>query len=107
MRTKRSTACLMASTEAIFSARRRIPTPQGVLLGTEKFSKSVTANMLLIAFGVLVCAFGEVNLVLKGLASQLSALCFEVGMPFIPRLWLFLTCSDSLRSGIEPRSHCF
>lgn len=38
----------------------------------------VTANMLLIAFGVVVCAFGELNLVLKGLMTQLAALVFEV-----------------------------
>lgn len=49
----------------------------GVLLGTEKFSSTVTANMLLIAFGVVVCAFGEMNLVLKGLMTQLAALGFE------------------------------
>lgn len=49
----------------------------GVLLGTEKYSPSVTANMALIAFGVLVCAYGELNLVVKGLILQLSALCFE------------------------------
>jgi hypothetical protein len=35
--------------------------------------------MLLIAFGVLVCAYGEVNLVIKGLVQQLTALAFEVG----------------------------
>ena len=34
--------------------------------------------MALIAFGVLVCAYGEVNLVIKGLVLQLSALVFEV-----------------------------
>mmetsp|Transcript_3759 Transcript_3759/g.10853 ORF Transcript_3759/g.10853 Transcript_3759/m.10853 type:complete len:392 (-) Transcript_3759:558-1733(-) len=49
----------------------------GVLLGTEKFSRGVTANMMLIAFGVVVCAMGELNLVMKGLITQLSALCFE------------------------------
>ncbi len=38
----------------------------------------VTANMALIAFGVLVCAYGELNLVIKGLVLQLSALAFEV-----------------------------
>lgn len=38
----------------------------------------VTLNMLLIAFGVLVCAFGELNLVVKGLITQLAALAFEV-----------------------------
>ena len=49
----------------------------GVALGTEQFSKSSAANMLLIAFGVLVCALGEENLVMKGLVQQLSALVFE------------------------------
>ena len=34
--------------------------------------------MALIAFGVLVCAYGELNLVVKGLILQLSALVFEV-----------------------------
>jgi hypothetical protein len=40
---------------------------------------SSAANMLLIAFGVVVCALGEANLVMKGLAQQLIALLFEVG----------------------------
>lgn len=35
--------------------------------------------MLLIAFGVVVCALGEANLVIKGLVQQLVALVFEVG----------------------------
>ena len=52
----------------------------GVLISIEKFSKSVLLNMLLIAFGVLVCALGEVNLSFKGLTKQLSALQFEVGL---------------------------
>ncbi len=34
--------------------------------------------MLLIAFGVVVCALGELNLVFKGLVMQLLALGFEV-----------------------------
>lgn len=49
----------------------------GIAMGTEQFSLSSTANMLLIAFGVLVCAIGEVNLVFKGLMQQLAALGFE------------------------------
>ncbi|KXZ55498.1 hypothetical protein GPECTOR_2g1047 [Gonium pectorale] len=49
----------------------------GVMLGTEKYSRGVTLNMLLIAFGVVVCAIGEVNLVFKGVAQQLTALGFE------------------------------
>lgn len=49
----------------------------GVLLGTEKYSMGTTANMLLIAFGVVVCAVGELNLVVRGLIQQLMALAFE------------------------------
>ena len=37
--------------------------------------------MCLIAFGVLVCSYGELNLVVKGLILQLSALAFEVPPP--------------------------
>ena len=50
----------------------------GIALSTEQFSKANAANMLLIAFGVVVCAIGEVNLVFKGVAQQLAALLFEV-----------------------------
>lgn len=49
----------------------------GVMLGTEKFSTYSALNMTLIAFGVLVCAIGEENLVTKGLLQQLVALLFE------------------------------
>ncbi len=55
----------------------------GVMLATEKFSMGVTLNMLLIAFGVVICALGEMNLVLKGLIQQLAALGFEV-RPIMP-----------------------
>ena len=51
----------------------------GCLVGTEKFRGNVAANMALIAFGVVVCAVGELNLVARGLAQQLTALGFEVG----------------------------
>ena len=50
----------------------------GVMLGTEKYSQGVTLNMLLIAFGVVICAIGEANLVFSGLVQQLTALVFEV-----------------------------
>jgi EamA domain-containing membrane protein RarD len=50
----------------------------GIVLGTEQFSRANAANMMLIAFGVVVCAIGEVNLVLKGVVQQLAALLFEV-----------------------------
>lgn len=49
----------------------------GVALGTESYQWSSAANMALIAFGVLVCALGEANLVMKGLIQQLVALLFE------------------------------
>ncbi|GAX82426.1 hypothetical protein CEUSTIGMA_g9854.t1 [Chlamydomonas eustigma] len=49
----------------------------GVMLATEKYSNGVTMNMLLIAFGVVICAIGEMNLVVKGLIQQLAALGFE------------------------------
>ncbi len=52
----------------------------GVMLGTEKYSRGVTLNMILIAFGVLVCAVGELNLVLRGVIQQLAALGFEVSV---------------------------
>lgn len=49
----------------------------GVSLGTERFGLGSAANMILIAFGVLVCAIGEENLVMRGLVQQLVALLFE------------------------------
>ena len=55
----------------------------GVALGTEKFTRSAALNMMLIAFGVLICAMGEVNLVIKGVIQQLLALFFEV-RPVLP-----------------------
>lgn len=50
----------------------------GCVVGTEQFRPAVALNMALIAFGVLVCALGEVNLVMVGLLEQLAALGFEV-----------------------------
>ena len=61
----------------------------GVVLGTEKYARGVTMNMLLIAFGVVVCAYGEQNLVLRGLVQQLAALLFEV-RPHLPVSVTFL-----------------
>ena len=49
----------------------------GIWLGNQKFRLSVAANMCLIALGVVVCGLGEENLVLHGLAKQLTALMFE------------------------------
>jgi len=47
--------------------------------------------MLLIAFGVLICALGEMNLVFKGLVQQLTALQFEVS----PMLGLYCVLCDT------------
>ena len=52
----------------------------GIAFGVERFTSATAANMVLIAFGVAVCAFGEVNLILKGVVQQLSALLFEVSL---------------------------
>jgi hypothetical protein len=50
----------------------------GCFVGTEKFKGEVAAIMSLIAFGVVVCAIGEVNLVVLGVVVQLASLAFEV-----------------------------
>jgi hypothetical protein len=44
----------------------------------------VRFRAVLIAFGVLVCAMGEINLVVKGLVQQLTALAFEVRAARVP-----------------------
>lgn len=49
----------------------------GCMFGTERFSSSILANMILIAAGVVVCAFGETNLIFGGMVVQLTALLFE------------------------------
>lgn len=49
----------------------------GCIIGTERFQWSILADMLWIAFGVVICAFGETNLVVRGLTTQLCALGFE------------------------------
>lgn len=49
----------------------------GILLKIDDFNMYQACNMLLIALGVLVCAFGEVNLHPLGLTLQLAALSFE------------------------------
>ena len=51
----------------------------GCIVGTEKFKGEVAAIMSLIAFGVVICAIGEVNLIVVGVVVQLSSLAFEVG----------------------------
>ena len=49
----------------------------GCFAGTEKYSFPYMMNMMLIAFGVVICAFGELNLNVRGLMVQLIALGFE------------------------------
>ena len=49
----------------------------GVYMGTEKFTYGYAANMLLIAVGVAIAAYGELNFVTIGVVQQLSALVFE------------------------------
>ena len=53
----------------------------GIAFGTERFTRGSVLNMLLIVFGVVVCAVGEVNLVPRGVMQQLAALLFEVTSP--------------------------
>jgi hypothetical protein len=62
----------------------------GCIVGTEKFKGEVAAIMSLIAFGVVVCAYGEVNLIMVGVVVQLSSLAFEVGGNLLGRSFLFL-----------------
>jgi drug/metabolite transporter (DMT)-like permease len=49
----------------------------GCWIGTERFNVSILLDMILIAVGVVVCAFGEENLIVVGLIIQLTALLFE------------------------------
>eukprot|EP00959_Pyramimonas_sp_CCMP1952_P088340 1848129-Pyramimonas_sp.AAC.1 len=49
----------------------------GVFMSTERYSLRITLNMLVIAFGVAIAAYGEVNFVVIGVVEQLSSLGFE------------------------------
>ena len=49
----------------------------GMVAGREAYSHSTAANMTVIAVGVAVAAYGELNFVLKGVLMQLGALVFE------------------------------
>jgi len=46
-------------------------------MGTEQFTNMNAANMVLIAIGVAIAAYGELNFVIIGVVQQLSALVFE------------------------------
>lgn len=50
---------------------------QGVYMGTEAFTNINAANMVLIAIGVAIAAYGEINFVVIGVVQQLSSLVFE------------------------------
>lgn len=73
----------------------------GVFLGTEKFSRATTLNMSLIAFGVVVCAMGETNLVFKGMVQQLTALQFEVRAG-----WCVCSPAGTAGDGSQSASSC-
>ncbi|XRB25037.1 triose-phosphate transporter [Pseudoscourfieldia marina] len=49
----------------------------GMMAGRETYSHSTAINMTIIAVGVAVAAYGELNFVLKGVLMQLGALVFE------------------------------
>eukprot|EP00238_Polyblepharides_amylifera_P012553 CAMPEP_0196585170 /NCGR_PEP_ID=MMETSP1081-20130531/49735_1 /TAXON_ID=36882 /ORGANISM="Pyramimonas amylifera, Strain CCMP720" /LENGTH=309 /DNA_ID=CAMNT_0041906631 /DNA_START=279 /DNA_END=1208 /DNA_ORIENTATION=- len=49
----------------------------GCFMRTEQYSRKVTLNMAVIAVGVGIAAYGEVNFVVIGVVQQLSSLLFE------------------------------
>jgi hypothetical protein len=49
----------------------------GCFMKTEPYSRKVTFNMVVIAVGVAIAAYGEVNFVAIGVIQQLSSLVFE------------------------------
>mmetsp|Transcript_12155 Transcript_12155/g.39980 ORF Transcript_12155/g.39980 Transcript_12155/m.39980 type:complete len:337 (+) Transcript_12155:83-1093(+) len=49
----------------------------GVYMGTEKLTAVTSLNMIVIAIGVAIAAYGELHIVLIGVYQQLSALVFE------------------------------
>ena len=49
----------------------------GVAFGMEKLTKVTTLNMFIIAVGVAIAAYGEIDFVWIGVIEQLSALVFE------------------------------
>lgn len=49
----------------------------GVFFGMEKLTGTTSFNMVIIAIGVAVAAYGEINFIWIGVVEQLSALVFE------------------------------
>ena len=69
----------------------------GILLKIDDFNMYQACNMLLIALGVLVCAFGEVNLHPLGLTLQLAALSFEAARLTLVQILIKSTAFRLLR----------
>lgn len=49
----------------------------GVAFGMEKLTRTTSFNMFIIAIGVAIAAYGEINFIYIGVVEQLSALVFE------------------------------
>jgi hypothetical protein len=84
----------------------------GCLIGTERFKWSILLDMVLIAVGVVVCAFGEQNLILGGLAIQLTALLFEATRLTLVQVGLGPVLTNTIQpfiaSSLQPQwmAHC-
>lgn len=69
----------------------------GCIMGTEVFTTKVTVNMVVIAIGVAIAAYGELNFVMIGVVEQLSSLLFEA-----TRLMLVQVLINSQGLGMNP-----
>ncbi|KAK3239913.1 hypothetical protein CYMTET_50191 [Cymbomonas tetramitiformis] len=69
----------------------------GCIMGTEVFTPKVTFNMVVIAIGVAIAAYGELNFVMIGVVEQLSSLLFEA-----TRLMLVQVLINSQGLGMNP-----
>ena len=49
----------------------------GIVLANEHYKFNTSMNMVVIAIGVAIAAYGEINFVWVGVIQQLSALLFE------------------------------
>lgn len=49
----------------------------GTAFGTESFTQKRLANMVVITFGVMIAAYGELNFVLVGVLLQLVSIAVE------------------------------
>eukprot|EP00241_Pyramimonas_parkeae_P012725 CAMPEP_0114248968 /NCGR_PEP_ID=MMETSP0058-20121206/13868_1 /TAXON_ID=36894 /ORGANISM="Pyramimonas parkeae, CCMP726" /LENGTH=271 /DNA_ID=CAMNT_0001362435 /DNA_START=553 /DNA_END=1368 /DNA_ORIENTATION=+ len=69
----------------------------GCFMHTEPYSAKVTTNMVVIAIGVGIAAYGEVNFVVVGVVQQLSSLVFEA-----TRLMLVQVLMNSQGMALNP-----